>query len=105
MRIPISRRNIRKENYFIFLFIFIFFSVTVAPETVRMLGNDGTRLDNYTILGPMHEGSHVELICEANHGRPTPKVTWYNGTHEMKGKTTLFFFMRFFLFSFFLILY
>lgn len=54
-----------------------------------MLDNDGIRLENHTILGPMHEGSRVELICEANHGRPTPKVTWYNGTAELEGKCVL----------------
>lgn len=64
-----------------------------------MLGNDGMRIENHTRLGPMHEGTHVELICEANHGRPTPKVTWYNGTHEMKGKFSSFFYSHFFFVS------
>lgn len=62
-----------------------FFIVTVKPESVRIVGNDGVPMGNATMLGPLDEGTHVELICEANGGRPVPKVSWYNGTKEMKG--------------------
>lgn len=64
-------------------------SFSVVPETVRIITTEGAALSNSSILGPYDEGTHVTLNCEAHGGRPTPKVSWYNGTHEIKGKTKL----------------
>lgn len=56
----------------------------VRPESVRILGVDGVAKGNASMLGPLDEGTHVELICEAIHGRPTPQVKWFNGTKPLK---------------------
>ncbi|XP_017770206.1 PREDICTED: LOW QUALITY PROTEIN: uncharacterized protein LOC108557968 [Nicrophorus vespilloides] len=58
-------------------------STLVVPESVRILGVDGVTMANTSMLGPHDEGTQIELICEANAGRPTPKVYWYNGTKQL----------------------
>lgn len=67
----------------IFNITYIFF-VAVVPESVRILDNQGISLGNASVLGPKEEGTEVDIICEALGGKPIPKVTWYNGTTEIK---------------------
>ncbi|CAG9768077.1 unnamed protein product [Ceutorhynchus assimilis] len=52
----------------------------VKPEVVRIIGLDGVKMTNGSILGPKEEGDEVDLVCEAGSGKPIPRVSWYNGS-------------------------
>ncbi|KAL3285415.1 hypothetical protein HHI36_019517, partial [Cryptolaemus montrouzieri] len=56
----------------------------VKPTSVTIKDNQGTPLVNSSILGPKDEGTDVEIICEAEGGKPVPMVRWYNRTTELK---------------------
>ncbi|XP_025836985.1 hemicentin-2 isoform X3 [Agrilus planipennis] len=56
----------------------------VIPAFVRLIGSNGRSLGNESILGPINEGTNIEITCEANGGRPVPKVIWYNGSKEIE---------------------
>ncbi|XP_065160558.1 uncharacterized protein nrm isoform X4 [Atheta coriaria] len=56
----------------------------VIPESVRILNSKGESMGNASMLGPYDEGTFIELTCQAHSGRPTPKVSWYNGTTNLK---------------------
>lgn len=60
--------------------------VTVRPQSVRILGRDGSALGNATTLGPFNEGTEIELECEAAGAKPIPQITWYNGSNIIEGK-------------------
>ncbi|XP_066154008.1 uncharacterized protein nrm [Euwallacea fornicatus] len=55
----------------------------VKPEIVRIIGIDGSPMKNGSILGPKEEGDEVDLVCEAGSGKPTPRVSWYNGSTQI----------------------
>ena len=42
------------------------------------------------MIGPYKEGQEVRLVCESGGGKPIPKVTWYNGSQIVSGKSSSF---------------
>jgi len=40
------------------------------------------------IIGPFNEGHELRLVCESGGGKPIPRVTWYNGSSVISGKTS-----------------
>ncbi|XP_057661910.1 titin isoform X1 [Diorhabda carinulata] len=55
------------------------------PDVIKIhRGGDHTPLPNATVIGPLEEEDEIDLICEATGGKPTPIVSWYNGTTYLK---------------------
>lgn len=48
---------------------------------------EGQKLEN--VIGPYDEGSNVHLICEAEGGKPPPKVEWYQGARLLDSSYTI----------------
>ena len=44
-------------------------------------------------IGPYNEGQELRLLCESGGGKPIPRVTWYNGSEKISGKTRICFSM------------
>ena len=42
-------------------------------------------------IGPYNEGQELRLLCESGGGKPIPRVTWYNGSEKISGKTRICF--------------
>ena len=40
-------------------------------------------------IGPYNEGQELRLLCESGGGKPIPRVTWYNGSEKISGKTRI----------------
>ena len=63
---------------------FLFF--TARPMRERLTFEDGSPVDNSSIIGPFDESNLVTLKCESRGGKPVPSVTWWNGTDVVPGK-------------------
>eukprot|EP00094_Tigriopus_californicus_P006888 TCALIF_06634-PA protein Name:"Similar to HMCN2 Hemicentin-2 (Homo sapiens)" AED:0.02 eAED:0.03 QI:0/0.5/0.28/0.85/1/1/7/253/1111 len=53
------------------------------PKFLAIALENGTNVDEHTVIGPYNEGSLLVLRCSAGGGRPIPEVTWWNGTQEI----------------------
>jgi len=51
--------------------------LTVPPKHLSIVTPEGAEVDS--IVGPLKEGSTLQLICRAEGGSPTPRVTWWDG--------------------------
>jgi hypothetical protein len=52
-------------------------NVLGKPDEVLVSMDNGTELDDGTILGPYVEGTNIVLRCKASGGRPIPEVSLY----------------------------
>ncbi|XP_075211632.1 neuromusculin isoform X6 [Lycorma delicatula] len=64
---------------------FINLTTLIKPEYVRLTRDDGTEVNNSSLIGPLVEGDEIILRCESGGGKPIPSVTWWNGTNPMQG--------------------
>ncbi|KAK1132809.1 hypothetical protein K0M31_014181 [Melipona bicolor] len=51
--------------------------ITVPPEQLSILDEDGRSHIPYYVLGPYSEGASLNITCVAAGGRPQPRVTWW----------------------------
>lgn len=57
----------------------------MPPKELLIMDVEGQKLDG--VIGPYDENSNVLLICEAEGGKPSPKVEWYSGNHRLIDST------------------
>ena len=72
-------------------FFFIFLRFAAEPKYVK-ISMDGKDISDSRI-GPYNEGQELRLLCESGGGKPIPRVTWYNGSEKISGKTCICFSM------------
>ncbi|XP_071742750.1 synaptogenesis protein syg-2 isoform X3 [Lepeophtheirus salmonis] len=59
------------------------------PKFVSISLPEDKNISN-SIIGPYTEGQELRLLCESGGGKPIPKVTWYNGSDILPGKSSSF---------------
>lgn len=63
-------------------------TVVVPPSAILMLHKDETVIRNASTIGPLKEGSRLEVMCEVRGARPKPNVAWYRGAKRLTHQTT-----------------
>lgn len=58
--------------------------VVVPPSAILMMNKDDTVIRNGSTIGPLTEGSRLEVICEVRDARPQPVVAWYRSAQKLK---------------------
>lgn len=61
-------------------------SLTALPTYPKMRFEDGSPVNNASVVGPFDEGATLTLSCESGGGKPVARVSWWNGTQELTGK-------------------
>ena len=72
-------------------FLSFHFHFAAKPKYVK-ISMDGKDISDSRI-GPYNEGQELRLLCESGGGKPIPRVTWYNGSEKISGKTHIYFSM------------
>ena len=59
----------------------------MPPKELLIMDVEGQKLES--VIGPYDENSNVLLICEAEGGKPSPKVNWYSGSRLLDSSFTV----------------
>ena len=70
-------------------FFFLFLLFAAEPKYVKISMDSKDISDSR--IGPYNEGQELRLLCESGGGKPIPRVTWYNGSEKISGKTRICF--------------
>ena len=79
-------------SYFLFFVqvsYFVCFCFSAEPKNLTISTTDGRDISSSSIIGPFNEGYELRLICESGGGKPIPRVTWYNGSNVISGKSQM----------------
>ena len=68
-------------------FFFLFLLFAAEPKYVKISMDSKDISDSR--IGPYNEGQELRLLCESGGGKPIPRVTWYNGSEKISGKTRI----------------
>nr|XP_046913733.1 nephrin-like isoform X2 [Dermatophagoides farinae] len=80
-RCRVDFRQSRTQNVIVLL------NVTVPPKELLIMDVEGQKLEG--VIGPYDEGSNVILICEAEGGKPSPSVNWYQANRLIDSTYTI----------------
>ncbi|CAG0881461.1 unnamed protein product [Darwinula stevensoni] len=67
-------------------------TVIVPPGTpeIQPIRRHGVQVKVGRILGPVNEGTYVELLCRCRHGDPSPQLRWFRGDVVIDGTWEVF---------------
>lgn len=65
---------------------FFFCLLSVVPDAIRIVDENGVTVENATKLKTVDEGTTITLRCEAHGGRPIPSVTWQKNGKVLKSE-------------------
>ncbi|CAG0881270.1 unnamed protein product [Darwinula stevensoni] len=68
---------------------FVNLTTLAKPDYVKITMENGTEVENSSMIGPYNEGSELTLLCESGGGKPIPRITWWNGTQSVPGTKTV----------------